>query len=107
MKVDFNKDYKMFSDFKFGETLGGIHIKEFKEKFNKDFVLYTMLSLAASSRDQSLTKFWSNLDFIFDINQHELKRYINNFDYNAYPKDGEFYILIEFWGKVSIHKIYE
>lgn len=100
---------------------GTISLSEFKEKyFTKEYLLESFIVLAAKSRlggnisfaDETATKektnslyFFSNLDFLFDIDFKELRDVIRLTNLDDYPKEGDFYLFIEMWGKYKLFYI--
>lgn len=105
MNVKFSYELKDFSKYKIGDPCGYQNFDMFKSSYNKYGLLYNLLFLAALSRGQSFFKNYSNLDFIFDIDLFELKSFVDGIDFDDYPKDKDFFVLIEMWGKHTIHKV--
>ena len=114
MQVKFYNELIECPKYSFGDGFGRVNLSEFKDKiFTKKFLLESFIILAAKSRigsnisfvsddvikDKNSKYFFENLDFLFDIDFKSLNVLLKTIDFNDYPKDKDFYFMIEFWGK--------
>jgi len=120
MQIKFYNELKECTKHRFGDPYGKATLKDFKERiFTRKYLLESLIILAAKSRlgnnidfvsdeiirDKNSKYFFENLDFLFDIDFTQLRELVDRVDFNDYPNNGNFYFMIEMWGKHSLFHI--
>lgn len=117
MQVKFYNELNECTKYRLGDGFGKTTIQDFKERiFTRKYLLESFIILAAKSRignsidfvsddiirDKNSKYFFENLDFLFDIDFTQLKVLVDSINFEDFPKGGDFYFMIEIWGKYSL-----